>query len=120
MPSGGTGPVCERTVAECVDVPAHSGSLAGAERVGEAAEDGRIVRIGVWSRGGEVRARYRASTCASLIAFAEVACAAIEAGAPADACTLRSLVRGVHPLHRHRADLVAAAVRAALTPERKT
>lgn len=107
-------------MAECVDVPAHAGSLAGAERVGEAADGGRIVRIGVWSRGAGARARFRASTCASLIAYAEVACAAIEAGAPADAGALRSLVLGVHPLHRDRADLVAGAVSAALTPERKT
>jgi hypothetical protein len=120
MPPLGAGPVCERTVAQCVDVPAHSGSLTGAERVGEAAAGGRIVHIGVWSRGGGVRARFRATTCASLIAYAEVACAAIEAGAPADAAALRSLVLGVHPLHRDRADLVAAAVRAALTPERTT
>lgn len=106
-----------RTVAECIAEPAHAGALDGALRVGEAARDGRIVRIGIWSGGGAVRARFRASTCASLIAFAEVACEAIEAGAPADAQTLRAALRGVHPEHLDRADLVAVAARAALAEE---
>jgi hypothetical protein len=105
-----------RTVAECVDAPAHAGPLDGATRVGEAAVDGRVVRVGVW-HGPRPRARFRASTCASLIAYAEVACAALEAGARPDANALRTLVAGVHPRHLDRADLVAAAVRAALTPE---
>lgn len=107
----------ERTVAECVDAPAHAGALEGAQRIGEAAAGGRVVRIGIWSPRGDVRARFRASACASLIAYAEAACAALEAGAPADAGSLRALVAGVHPSHRDRADLVAAAVRAALAQE---
>jgi hypothetical protein len=106
-----------RTVAECVDAPAHAGPLAGAARVGEAGACGRIVRVGVWRDGARLRARYRASACASLIAYAEVACEAIEAGARPDAAALRGLVGGVHPVHLDRADLVAAAVRAALDPE---
>jgi hypothetical protein len=84
--------------------------------VGEAAADGRVVRIGVWRERGALRVRYRASACASLIAYAEVACAALEAGvAPAalDAAALRHRVTGVHPIHRERAALVAAALRAA-------
>jgi hypothetical protein len=65
-----------------------------------------------------VRARYRATTCASLIAYAEAACVLLEAGrAPAAlaAVDLHGAVTGVHPGHRDRADLVAAAVRAAVT-----
>jgi hypothetical protein len=109
--------VTARTVSECVDAPAHAGPLDGAARVGEAAADGRIVRVGVWRTPAGLRARFRASACASLIAYAEVACAALEAGARPDAAALRALVRGVHPVHLDRADLVAAAVVAALTPE---
>jgi hypothetical protein len=74
-----------RTVADCLADPAHAGPVEGAARFGEAASDGRIVRIGIWPAGTALRARFRASTCASLIAYAEVACAAIEAGAPPDA-----------------------------------
>jgi hypothetical protein len=102
-----------RTVAECLDAPEHAGNLQGAERIGEAADDDRTVRIGVFADG---RARYRASTCASLIAYAEVACAALEAGvAPSslDARALRSRVAGVEPGHHDRAALVAGALRAA-------
>jgi hypothetical protein len=107
-----------RTVAERVASPAHAGPLHGAARVGEArGADGRIVRIGLFADG---RARFRATTCASLIAYAETACEAIEAGRTADAVdpgTLRERVAGVHPSHLERAALVAAAVRAALAPE---
>lgn len=106
-----------RTVVECLESPAHAASLEGASRVGEVAEEGRIVRIGVWRRGAVVRARFGASTCASLIAYAQVACEALEAGERPDAAALRALVLGVHPHHHRRADLVAAAVRAALAPE---
>ncbi len=106
------------SVGDCVADPAHAGSLDGAERVGQAALDGRVVRVGVWSRdGAAVRARFRATSCASLIAYAEVACRALEAGLPVDATLLRASLRGVHPSHRQRADLVAAAVHAALTEE---
>ncbi len=110
-------PVRARTVAECVDAPAHAGTLDGAWRVGEAADGGRIVRVGLSRSGGRVRARFRASGCASLIAYAEVACEALEAGARPDAAALRALLLGVHPRHLDRADLVAAAVAAALAPE---
>jgi hypothetical protein len=107
-----------RTVAECVEAPAHAGPLDGAARVGEASGGGRVVRIGVFADG---RVRFRATSCASLIAYAEVACEAIEAGVPRralDARALRERVEGVHPSHLERAALVAAAVRAALAPER--
>jgi hypothetical protein len=103
-----------RTVAECVDDPRHAGPLDGAVRIGEAGADGRMVRIGLFADGG---ARFRATGCASLIAYAEVACAAIERGerdAAGDPRALRARLRGVHPHHHGRAALVAAAVRAAL------
>ena len=116
-PGAPASPVRARAVAECIDAPAHAGPLGGAARVGEAAAEGRIVRLGVWRDGDAVRARFRASACASLIAYAETACEALEAGARPDAGALRALVLGVHPRHLDRADLVAAAVRAALTPE---
>jgi NifU-like protein involved in Fe-S cluster formation len=106
-----------RTVAACVDAPRHAGSLEGATRVGEASDGGRIVRIGLFAGGA---ARFRATSCAALIAYAEVACEAIEGGRRADAAdpdALRTLLRGVHRDHLERAALVAAAVRAALTPE---
>jgi hypothetical protein len=100
-----------------VNAARHAGPLDGAVRVGEAAAEGRIVRIGLFAGGA---ARFRATACASLIAYAEVACAAIEAGerrAAADPRELRLRLRGVHPSHHGRAALVAAAVRAALTEE---
>jgi hypothetical protein len=110
------GPVVERThraVAERVQAPDHAGALEDAERIGEAADDERVVRIGLFADG---RARYRATTCASLIAYAEAACEAIEAGvspATLDAGALCARVAGVHPGHLDRAALVAGAVRAA-------
>jgi hypothetical protein len=73
-----------------------------------------MVRIGLFGDGA---ARFRATSCASLIAYAEVACEAIEAGEPAaagDPAALRGRLRGVHPIHRGRAALVAQAARAAL------
>jgi hypothetical protein len=108
-----------RSVAECVESPAHAGELGGAAQLGEAAGDGRLVRIGLFPDG---RARFRATTCASLIAYAEVACQAIEAGFPParlDAEALRGLVVGVHPQHLERAALVAEAIRTALAPPEK-
>lgn len=109
-----------RTVAECVDQPLHAGSLDGAQRVGEAAADGRIVRIGIWTHAGRTRARFRSTTCASLIAYADCACAALEGGAAPeslDTAALQAVVRGVHPVHLERAALVAAAIRAAFAKE---
>ncbi len=111
------GPRRPRSVGDCLADPAHAGALDGASRVGEATQDGRVVRIGVWSGPGETRARFCATSCASLIAYAEVACEAIEAGAPVDAGALRAALRGVHPEHQERAELVAAAARAALSED---
>jgi hypothetical protein len=113
-----TSPV-PRPVADLVFEPRHAGALADAPRVGEATGGERlVVRLGLWTGpgGGVVRARWRASTCASLIAYAEAACALLEAGRPPDtvsAADLRAEVSGVHPGHLDRAELVLAALRAA-------
>ncbi len=115
-----------RTVAEHVSDPRHAAAaLEGAGAVGQAAGPRRLlVRLGVWREGGRIaRARYRASACASLIAYAEVACALLEAGTPppeVDAARLRAEVQGVHPIHHDRADLVAAAVRATFDPGQRS
>ena len=111
-----------RTVAEHVADPRHAGSVEGASLAGEAAAAGRLlVRVGLWLDGdGRVsRARYRATTCASLIAYAETACALAEEGedlSRLDATRLRGAVTGVHPVHRDRADLVALALARAWRP----
>lgn len=107
-----------RTVPDRVEDPRHAGALDGATAAGEARGGERLlVRVGVWREGGRViRARFRASTCASLIAYADAACEALEAGEPPaalDGARLRALVEGVHPVHHDRADLVAAALRRA-------
>jgi hypothetical protein len=104
-------------VGDALHAPRFAAPLDGAV-VGEAAGGERLmVRIGLWLAGERVvRARYRATTCAALIAYAEAACAALEAGAdPArlDADALRAAVAGIHPVHVDRARLVAAAVHAA-------
>lgn len=106
------------TVADLVADAEHAGPPAGASGVGQAAAGGRIVRIALWrSEGRIVRARFGATTCASLIASAEAACRALEAGTPPerlDGAAIRSYIAGLHPRHRDRADLVAEAVRAAV------
>ncbi len=69
--------------------------------------------------GAVVRARFRATTCAELIAYAEAACRLAEDGAlgPGDlAARIRAAVASVHPAHRSRADLVALALERALAP----
>jgi len=111
--------VFARTVGELVAEPRHAGALDGAACVGEAAGGALLlVRIGLWldAGGRVVRARYRASTCAALIAYAEAACALAEGGAapPLSAGSLRATVRGAHPVHHDRADLVALALARAL------
>lgn len=109
-----------RTVAECLAEPTYSGPLDGASHVGRAARDGRVVEVGLWlDRARVVRARYRATTCASLIGYAEVACEALEASVPPGllgAAELRERLAGVHPAHLERSELVAAAIRAAAHP----
>jgi hypothetical protein len=112
-----------RRVADHVSDPCHAAPLDGAAAIGEAAGGDRLlVRVGLWMEGGRVvRARYRASTCAALIACAEVACVLLEAGTPALEVTgsaLRGALDGLHPIHHDRADLVAAAVRAAAADRR--
>jgi hypothetical protein len=116
--------VAAPSVADLVFAPRHAGGLEGATHLGEATGGERLlVRIGVWRGGADaaLQARFKASTCASLIAYADVACGLIEAGDDAGACdpsALRTRVRGVHPVHLDRADLVARACRAALQPTR--
>ncbi len=108
-----------RSIADRVSEPSHAGSTEGADAVVEAMADGRDVRIGLWAGAdGRVRqARFRATTCAALIAYADLACELRESGeAPdlVDAGRLREALPGVHPMHRDRADLVARAL--ALAP----
>ncbi|HET9596517.1 MAG TPA: hypothetical protein VFP65_13090 [Anaeromyxobacteraceae bacterium] len=108
-----------RTVADHLADLRFSAPLDGAARTGEARSGARlVVRLGLWLGEGEavVRARYRASTCAALLAYAEAACALLEAGEPPAGLgpgRLRAAVRGVHPVHLDRADLVARALAAA-------
>ncbi len=115
-----------RTVADHVAEARHAGALEGAPLAGEAAGGARLlVRVGLWldAAGRVSRARYRATTCASLIAYAEAACALAEAGedvAGLDAARLRRAVAGVHPLHRDRAGLVALALARAAAPRTRT
>jgi hypothetical protein len=112
-PSWGDAPAA----GELLSDPAHGGPLDGAAAQGEARRADRLVRVGVWREGGQVvRARFQATVCAPLVAYAEAACRALEAGVvdlPASA--LHARVRGIHPGHRDRAALVAAAVRGALS-----
>ncbi|HEX7625293.1 MAG TPA: hypothetical protein VF400_17070 [Anaeromyxobacteraceae bacterium] len=115
------------TVGELVAELRHAGALDGAACVGEAAGGARLlVQVGLWldDAGRVVRARYRSSTCAALIAYAEAACALTESGAvpPLSERSLRAAVRGVHPVHHDRADLVALALARALAagPTRRT
>lgn len=104
-----------RTVAEHLADLRHAGPLDGADRTGEASGGERLlVRVGFWldGAGGVARARYRATSCAALIAYAEAACAlAEESGAAALGFErLLRAVHGVHPVHQDRAALVALAV----------
>ena len=108
------------SVRDHVADPRHAGDLSGAPCLGEArSRDGLVVRLGVWraASGAVVRARFRSTTCAALIAYAEAACRLAEGGALGSddlAGRLRAAVAGVHPAHRDRADLVALALGRAL------
>jgi len=108
-----------RTVADRVSEALHAGPTKGADTVVEAVADGRMVRIGLWAgAAGRVRrARFRATTCPALIAYADLACELLESGeAPEriDAARLRDALPGVHPVHHDRAELVGRAM--ALAP----
>ncbi len=107
------------SVADHLADPRHAGDPSGAAGLGEASSgDGLVVRLGLWraGHGGVVRARFRATSCAALIAYAEAACRLAEAGTlgPDLADRIRGAVAGVHPRHLGRADLVALALRRAL------
>ncbi len=107
------------SVAALVADPIHGGALDGATRYGAASGGDRLlVRIALWLDDGRrvARARFQSTTCASLIAYAELACRLLEAGddpAALDGPRLRAGLAGVHPIHLDRSDLVARAVRAA-------
>jgi hypothetical protein len=122
--NGASGYAAPRTVAERVADGRYAGSLAGATAAGEASGGERLtVMVGLWldERGRTVRARYRSTTCASLIACAEAACALLEAGigeGAIEAARIRSAVKDLHPVHRTRADLVALALARALSDRR--
>jgi hypothetical protein len=109
-----------RTVADIFHDVRRCGGATGSTCAGLAAdEDGRTVQIALWVGTDDrvIAARWRASTCPSLIAYAETACALLEAGiAPVDLerAALRAAVAGVHPAHRRHADLVLDAVHDAL------
>ena len=110
-----------RRVSELIGDPAHRGQLDGATCVGEA-ELGGIVRIGLWfdASGAIRRARFRATTCAALVAYAEAACALAEGEARARAPSaerIRAAVTGVHPAHHALADAVALAFTRALAKQ---
>ena len=108
-----------RSVAERVAELRWGGNAAGAPLHGEARGAGNlIVQVGLWAdaAGRVERARWRATTCAALMAYADLACELLESGlAPAalDARALRAGVPGVHPLHLDRAALIVRAVRSA-------
>ena len=104
------------SVAVRVANPIHGGELTGASLCGQARGGGDlIVRIGLWQRDGRVeRARWKATTCPALMAYAELACELLESGLPADAASLRENLPGVHPVHHPCADLVARAIAQAL------
>jgi hypothetical protein len=108
------------TVAEHLAQLRFAAPLHGADAAGEAVRGSLVVQVGIWRDAGGtvVRARYRASTCAALIAYAEAACALVEQhGTGAiTAARLRASVRGVHPIHDERAQLVAEAIARAARP----
>ncbi len=115
-------PRVPRRVADHLSDPRHAGAVAGATRVGESCDERRlVVRIGLWIdvRGHVVRARFQATTCAALIAYADAACALLEAGEDPhrlDEAGVRASVAGVHPVHHDRAALVARAIARAGAP----
>jgi hypothetical protein len=95
----------------------HAGLLHGATLTGEAARRHLSVRVGLWlDEAGWVRqARWKAEDDAALRACAEVACSLLESGADPQALDGDALL-GALPSggHADRADLVAAAIQAAL------
>lgn len=114
--------VRRRTVGDLVSHPVHAGDVREAPLRGQAARPDRlVVWLGMWpgAQGAPTRARFQATTCASLLAFAELTCELLEDGtAPdaIDAALLLGRLEGVHPQHRDRADLVVEALRAATRP----
>jgi hypothetical protein len=93
----------------------------GADACAEEARpaDRLILRIGLWVEGGRVAAaRFRATTCATLLALADAACEWAEGRPVAEVAAvappvLLELLPHVPEGRRDRASLVAAALRAA-------
>jgi len=111
--------VTPRRVSSLIDDPRHAGALDGASVTGHA-ELGGIVRVGLWldGEGRVTRARFRATSCPALVAYAEAACALTEGerlGRGPTADEVRAAVSGVHPVHRDRALAVALAFERALS-----
>ncbi|MFL5270776.1 MAG: hypothetical protein ACJ79E_01730 [Anaeromyxobacteraceae bacterium] len=109
-----------RSVSDLVANACHAAPLDGATCRGEAGAEPRLlVHVGLWvaEDGRVARARYRATTCAALVAYAEAACTLLEERGPVAAVEpahLRRAVKDAHPVHHDRADLVALAVARAL------
>lgn len=108
------------SIAELLGAPSRGGALDGADRLGEATGGARlVVRIALWLDGvGRIeQARFKATTCASLVASAEAACRLLEDGfdpATLDGAVLRAHLDGLHPIHEDRTDLVARALHRAI------
>ncbi len=101
------------------DEALHAGALHGATVTGEAARRELSIRIGLWlDEAGSVRqARWRGAEDAELRAVAEAACTMLETGTDPSHLSsdgLRGALQTRAGAHADRADLVVAAVHAAL------
>lgn len=110
------------SVATLFERPAHAGALEAATLRGRAVDgERRIVDLALWldDSGRVTSARWKASTCVSLIACAERACQLLEGSVQPSALDRDRLlgeVSGLHPTHHLCADLVVEALRRALGP----
>ena len=76
--------VRRRSVGDLVSHPIHAGDVREAPLRGQASRPDRlVVWLGLWpgAPGAPTRARFKAATCASLLAFAELTCELLEDGA---------------------------------------
>jgi len=110
-----------RTVGDRVRTTRWSAPTGDADACAEGTRpDERLVlRVGLWVEGGTVAAaRFRATTCATLLALADAACEWAEGRPVAEVAAvappvLLALLPDVPEGRRDRASLVAAALRAA-------
>ena len=107
------------TMAERLANLCHQGALHGSTVSAEASRAGRhFVQVGLWIDGERIRrARFMASDCEALNAYADLACQLIEAGVPIEAIDVRRLCRhlpGFDPVDETCAELVVEAFRSAL------